>query len=497
MLPQLELDRGAAPLHEQLSAELRRLILTGQLQPGERLPATRGLARDLGVSRNVVVLAYEALQLEGYLEARVGSGTRVPPSLPAHLLRPAEASPRVSASATALSAPLSHRGDRLAEAGRDLIQYGIPPRPFRPGAVDPDLFPARLWGRIAGRIWRRDTAGLLSYGDPAGYPPLREAIARHVGRHRAVRCDAQQVLITHGSQQALDLLGRLLLDPGDGVAVENPGYPAAWAAFRGAGTRLVPMPVDAEGVRPAPDGAAAGGVRLFYTTPSHQYPLGVTMSLERRLRLLDWARRREVWIVEDDYDSEFRYESRPLPALQGLDRHGRVIYVGTFSKVLAPGLRLGYLILPIPLVEAFRRARTAMDYHPQLSLQANLAEFIAAGHLERHIAKLRRVYGERWRLLGELLAELPADRLEIVPGAAGLHLTLLLDGGIDDRQVAERALRAGIEAPPLSMHSLTPRDHSGLILGFGTVAVDVLRSAVGRLAGAISAETGAIGERVR
>ncbi len=487
ILPQLSLVRGAgAPLHEQLADRVRNLILTGELPPGTRLPATRRLARELGVARNVVVAAYEALQLEGYLEGRVGSGTRVPASLPAHLLTP-NGGPTSSVEPAA-PIRLSRRGERIARSGSHLIQHDVAPRLFRPGAIDPNLFPSRAWGRIAGRMWRACPTAFLPYGDPAGFRPLRQAIAAHLVRHRAVRCDPDRVLVTHGSQQALDLVSRLLLDAGDDVAVEDPGYPAAWAAFRAAGARLVPVPVDLEGANPWAPEVDARAVRLCYTTPSHQYPLGVTMSLERRLRLLDWARRRDVWIVEDDYDSEFRYASRPLPALQGLDRDARVIYVGTFSKVLAPGLRIGFLVLPDALVEPFVEARTALDYHPPLPQQAILAEFIAAGYLERHVAKLGAVYGERWRLLRAELADLPERWVEPLPGSAGLHLTVLLSPAVNDRRIADRALRDGIEAPPLSSHTMGAEKRNGLILGFGAARPDGLQRGVRTLRRALAAD---------
>lgn len=468
MLPQIRLDRRLGrTLHEQLADQLRRRILTGEMAPGFRLPPTRRLAHELGVSRNVIVLAYEQLQLEGYLKAKVGAGTWVPESLPEWLLGPDLPAEGPPAERGGVEGRLSRRGERLADAATAPMLQGGPPRPFRAGAVSPDLFPARAWVRIARRVWRDQAAELVPYGDPAGHGPLREAIARHLARYRAVRCNADRIVVTTGSQQALDLVGRLLLDPGDAVAVEEPGYPAAWAAFRGAGARLLGLPVDREGLNPEASRAALETARMVYTTPSHQYPMGVTLPLDRRLRLLEEAARTGAWIVEDDYDSEFRYESRPLPALQGLDRHGRVIYVGSFSKVLAPGLRLGFLVLPEPLVEPFSRARTVVDYHASIPAQAVLARFMDDGHLERHIARLRTIHQRRWRLLRDLLDALPSRSLERLPAAAGLHLTVRLGAGLDDRRVASRAAAKGLETPALSEHFLGSARSSGLVLGFG------------------------------
>jgi len=362
-----------------------------------------------------------------------------------------------------------------------------------PGVADPSHFPGRIWSRIERGLWRSRSARMVPYGDGEGYRPLREAIADHVRRHRGVRCDWTQVIVTSGSQQGLDLIARMLVDPGDRVALEEPGYRGAKVAFEAAGAELVPVPVDEEGVDPslleeARSGAAPSGApRLLYATPSHQYPLGVTLTLSRRLRILEWAREAGTWIVEDDYDSEFRYESRPLPCLQGLDPEGRVIYLGTFSKVLAPGLRLGFLILPEPLVEAFGRARAAVDTHAPIILQATLAGFMEEGHLERHIARMKAVYGERRAALREAIERELDGALEVPAGAAGLHLTALLDPGTDDREVSRLAAERGIEAPPLSDYSVAPPGRSGLVLGYGAVPVEKIGERTARLAEAVLA----------
>jgi GntR family transcriptional regulator / MocR family aminotransferase len=489
MLARIQLRRGAArPLHEQLISQLRELILEGGLTPGSRLPATRHLSTELRVSRNVVVLAYEQLRLEGYLAARVGSGTWVPESLPAHLLTPGDRaeSPRTKGGPGG-SPRLSDRGRRLsAPGGPPLLDRGLP-CPFRPCVPAPELFPARLWSRLSARVWRSRGPEMAHYGDPRGFGPLREAIAAHVRTYRSVRCEAGQVLVTAGSQQALDLVARMLVDPGDDALVEDPGYRGAKVALSAAGARLVPAPVDGDGVNPA---AApfdrSHRPRVAYITPSHQFPLGVTLPLSRRLALLEWARETGAWIVEDDYDSEFRYRSRPLPSLQGLDDGGRVIYVGTFSKILAPGLRLGFLVLPEGLVEAFGRARTALDAHPPLPLQATLAEFISGGHMERHVGRVRSIYGERRDALQAAIEARLGGAARIEAGPAGLHLAVLLPDDLDDRAVSAAAARDGVEAPALSDFHLDGGVRRGLVLGFAPVppekvlpAVRVLERAVG------------------
>jgi len=483
MFPQIQLRRHSPEtLHDQLAGALRRLIETGDLAPGTRLPPTRSAAEALGVSRNVVVLAYEQLQLEGYLTARVGAGTWVPESLPAHLLSPGR--PRGGGARQEAGGParLSDRGRRMAEAAPEGLLDGGRPGLFRPGAVAAELFPARTWARLSGRVWRRDGPALVPYGSPLGYRPLREQLTDHLARRRGVRCDPGRIVITTGSQHALNLLVQLLLDPGDSVGVEDPGYLGIRAALRFGGVEAVPVPVDADGLDVSDLEVRATAPRMLYTTPSHQYPLGVTLPLERRLRLIEWAGSEDAWIVEDDYDSEFRYESRPLPALQGLDREGRVLYVGTFSKVLAPSLRLGFVVLPMALVESFASSMASQLYHPSIPLQATLAEFMAEGHMERHLSRLRGHYAARWGALKEALDARLGSRLEVLPGAAGLHLTVVLDPDMDDREVARVAGERGLQAPPLSQFHLDGTKRPGLLLGFGGSEPGQLREGVDILA---------------
>jgi GntR family transcriptional regulator/MocR family aminotransferase len=326
---------------------------------------------------------------------------------------------------------------------------------------------------------------LLDYGEPAGYRPLREAIAAHLATARAVVCDAEQVVVVNGTQQAADLCARLLLDEGDAAWLEEPGYPGARAALRAAGARVVPVPVDGDGLDVAEGERRCPAARLCYVTPSHQYPLGVTLGLPRRLALLEWAARSGAWVIEDDYDSEFRYSGRPLASLQGLDRAGRVVYVGTFSKVLAPALRLAYLVVPPGLAAGFAAARAAADGGSPLLPQAILADFVAEGGLARHVRRMRALYAERQAALVAAVRRELRGRLEAAPAAAGQHLVGWLPEGADDRVAARRAAAAGLGPPPLSAYRLEPGGRGGLLLGYAGVPPGRLRDGVRRLAAAL------------
>jgi GntR family transcriptional regulator/MocR family aminotransferase len=391
----ITLDPSAAtPLYRQLYEGLRAAILSGRLKAGARLPATRALASDFGVSRNTVMNAYAQLLAEGYVEGEVGSGTYVSRTLPDELLHARSHAIQVH-QLTQEGRRLSQRGARLASMQVPTPRFPSGVKAFRPGIPALDAFPYELWARLMARRWRRPQRALLGYGDPAGYRPLREAIAAYLGEARAVRCRAEQVIVVAGSQQALDLTARMLLDEGEGAWIEDPGYLGARGALVGAGARLAPIPVDGEGLDVAAGEVSSPAARLVYVTPSHQYPFGVTMSLPRRLALLKWASQAGAWVIEDDYDSEYRYAGRPLAALQGLDSEGRVIYLGTFSKVLFPALRLGYMVVPPDLVDAFMAARALSDRHCPVLDQAALADFIGDGHFARHIRRMRALYAER------------------------------------------------------------------------------------------------------
>jgi GntR family transcriptional regulator/MocR family aminotransferase len=377
---------------------------------------------------------------------------------------------------------LSQRGAVIAGLGGQVGQEAFKPRPFQPGVPALDLFPLKIWERLSRRRWRTLSPALLSYGHAAGYLPLRQAVAAYLGAARGVRCEPAQVLIVGGAQQAIDLAARVLLDPGDEVWFEEPGYPGARAVLLGTGARLVPVPVDEEGLAVEIGRSRCPQARLAYITPSHQYPLGVTMSLRRRLALLEWAAQAGAWILEDDYDSEYRYIGRPLAALQGLDLAGRVIYVGTFSKVLFPGLRLGYLVVPPELVDAFTAAAALANRCPPGPDQAILVDFINEGHFARHIRRMRTVYVERQTVLVEAAQTHLSGLLELSPTEAGLHMMGWLPAGLDDRAVARHLLSREVEAPALATYSLTGQLRPGLVLGYAGLRPGEIRRGVRQMA---------------
>jgi GntR family transcriptional regulator/MocR family aminotransferase len=490
----VEMDRSSAvPLYRQLYGGLREEILAGTLPAGSRLPSVRALVRELKVSRNTVEGALAQLSAEGYLETRVGSGTYVSGALPDDALRAGSARGaargRVSLAGGGPGgrAGLSPRGARLAgtpvsASGR---RRASAPRPFRPAAPAIDEFPLGVWRRLAGEFWRRPPRGSLGYGEPAGYRPLRMAIAEHLRAYRAVRCSWEQVIVVSGSQQALDLCARLLLDEGDEAWIEDPCYLGARAALSANGAHLVPVPVDDEGIDVACGEALSPHARLACVTPSHQYPTGATMSLSRRLALLGWAARSGAWVLEDDYDGEFRYSGCPLSSLQGLDDEGRVIYAGTFSKVLSPALRIGYAVVPPGLADAFKDARALADRHPPVPEQAVLAEFVAEGHFARHLRRMRRLYAERQQALVDAAEDVLDGLLDVRPSGAGLHLVGRLSDGADDAEVSGRLAAAGVEAPPLSAHRFSASGTPGLVLGYAAFDETAIRDGVERLAGTL------------
>jgi GntR family transcriptional regulator/MocR family aminotransferase len=480
-IPALGLDRSSEqPLQQQVFEALREAILAGRIRPGSRLPSSRVLASEIGAARNTVMLAYQQLLAEAYAVARVGAGTAVAETLPEELLRVRPAEPAHNGPPESHAPRLSRRGHLIAKTPAT-PRRSARARALRPGYPALDHFPIDAWARLAARRWRTVSAALLDYGDPAGLKALREAIAAYLGEARGVRADAGQVVIVSGSQQAVDLAARLLLDPGDRAWLEDPGYLGARGALLAAGARLVPVPVDheglvvADGIRRAPD------ARLAYVTPSHQFPLGVTMSAGRRLSLLDWATRARAWIVEDDYDSEYRYGGRPLTALAGLDRGGRVIYVGTFSKVLFPALRLGYLVLPPGLVDAFVAARALTDRQSPTADQAILADFIGEGHFARHLRRMRALYADRQAALLDAVARTSSANLDVRPQAAGMHLIGWLPPGYSDRAASEAAAASSVDAPPLSTYRLRPAARGGLLLGYTGWSPREIQGAVGRL----------------
>ncbi len=492
----IELDRRQG-LTRQLYEALRQRVLDGRLVSGTRLPATRDLAAALSISRNSVVRAYDQLYAEGFIESRVGDGTYV-----AQLPTAKKLSTKVSTGlSTGLSPALSTKWANLPQdLDSEVIHSGGlaqiktnhlpqppagPPRAFRVGVPAFDLFPFEVWAKLNGAFWRKPDLEQLCYGDPAGDGRLRGLIAAYLRSSRGMQCTAEQIVITSGAQQAISLCAQLLVERGDGVAVENPGYRAAGHAFALAGGKLHGVPVDGEGIDCQVLNTLQG-CRVAYVTPSHQYPLGVVMSLARRLELLAWAERTGGWIIEDDYDGEYRYSGAPLSPLAALDRSGRVLYVGTFGKVAFPALRLGYLVLPVGLVDAFSRRRAVDMRHSEVSTQAVMAEFMAAGHFQRHIRRMRRAaLSRRNALLNGWPSELPG--VDNLPNtAAGLHLTVRVGSLAREHQLVEQARAVEVEVNGLSSYwlpdSSTPPDQrAGLVLGFAAVPEAAISQALGRL----------------
>ncbi|QHD03919.1 GntR family transcriptional regulator [Pseudomonas sp. S04] len=496
----IELDRRQG-LSRQLYQALRMRVLDGRLASGTRLPASRDLAAALAISRNSVVRAYDQLYAEGFIEGRVGDGTYVAQlpqnGLPAKKLStnpstglstglPTGLSTKQAEIPGVLSSKVIHNAalERMQKHHLPSPPSG-PPRAFRVGVPAFDLFPFEVWAKLNAAFWRKPDLQQLCYGAPEGDARLRGLIAAYLRSSRGMQCSAEQIVITSGAQQGISLCAQLLVEPGDGVAVENPGYRAAGHAFAVAGARLHGVAVDSEGIDCA-ELARVTDCRLAYVTPSHQYPTGVVMSLARRLELLAWAERTQGWIVEDDYDGEYRYSGAPLAPLAALDRGGRVLYVGTFGKVAFPALRLGYLVLPLGLVEAFSRRRAVDVRHSEVSTQAVMAEFMAAGHFQRHIRRMRRAALSR---RNTLLSGWPAD----IPGvgelpaiAAGLHMTVPVESVARERELIELASSVDVEINGLSSYWLptcaTPIDQrAGLVLGFAAVPETSIKAALERL----------------
>jgi GntR family transcriptional regulator / MocR family aminotransferase len=478
------------PLYRQAYREIAQLVLTGRLKPGMRMPSSRALAAELGVARNTILLAMEQLMSEGYIETRHGSGTYVAASLPG--LRPDR--PHRALAGAAAEASKRRKLPGFARLAARLAAPTVMPLRsrglFAPGMPDCNEFPFELWGRLLAKTWRRPAPTLLTSGEPGGFRPLRAAIADYLAVTRAVRCEADQVLIVSGIRQALALCARLLLEPDDPVWIENPGYPGLRGPLVASGAQLIPVAIDAEGMSIASGITQAVKPRLICVAPSHQYPLGTIMSLARRLALLDHARRADAWIFEDDYDSEWRYEGKPLAAMQGLDRDGCVIYAGTFSKVLFPSIRLGFMVVPAHALDHFLGARIALDEQPSLLAQPALAEFIAAGHFTTHLRRQRRRYKCRQELLLAAAAKHLDGLISVAPDPGGMHLIGYLSPRLaermDDREASRRAAAIGIDAPPVSAHWIGRPRQEGLMLGYTALADDAIEPAVARLAKALA-----------
>ena len=475
------------PLYQQVYANLRSSILSGDLKAGMKLPSTRALAEELNVSRNTILNAYRQLIAEGYIESVEGSGTYVAQIAPDRLLAPQVKEASTDAGAPGPLKPRFSDHAMLQLAAPQMSQLAPSPievsrRPFRFGIPTLEDFPYKLWTRLVVRQARQLPISAFTYQHAAGYLPLRKAIAAHAIASRGVHCTPEQIIIVPGAQGGLDLVTRLLINAGDQVWMEDPGYLKARGAFLGSGAKIIPVPVDQEGIVVEAGIDRAPQAHLAYLTPSHQFPVGVTLSLARRIALLDWAKRANAYLIEDDYDSEYHYTERPLPALQGLDEAGRVIYIGTFSKVLFPALRLGYLILPPSLVNAFQIVRNLIDTHPPILEQAVLTDFIVDGHLARHLRRMRKLYAERRDALLDAARELP---LEIRSAEAGMHCVGWLPVGMDDRSLVRSAASHGIDLVPVANFSMEPMERKGILLGYSEYTVEQIQDGVRHLAEAM------------
>ncbi|RUL72201.1 PLP-dependent aminotransferase family protein [Dyella choica] len=479
-LPPVTLDAAhAAPMYDQLSEWFRRAILDGRLRPGQRVPSTRSLAKELNISRVPVLSAYEQLYAEGYLQTFVGAGTCVARSIPVET-KPVKPAQRESQRSLAPSAP-RRIAQRVAGLRAPPQTWADNNGAFRVGLPAIDHFPTAAWSKLIHRHVRQPKLEHMIYGSPMGYLPLREAIAEYLGTVRAVRCDATQIIITTGSQQGLQVCAHALLEAKDRVWMEDPGYPGARQAFHTVDASIVPVPVDEEGLNVDEAVRLERHARVAYISPSHQFPLGVTMSAARRMQLLSWASRAGAWIIEDDYDSEFRFGGRPLASLQGMDTDDRVIYVGTFSKVMFPALRVGYIVVPKDLVTGFAAVRDAFDTFSSTLYQAALTDFIREGQFARHIRRMRAMYLERRVALLEGIAQHLDDKLEVVGTNAGMQLAALLPSGIDDVALSIKTAKLGISTRPLSICYAKPPKRGGVILGYSGASVAEIRDGVRKL----------------
>ena len=463
---------GNRRLSEQIYRQLLEAILDGRLQDGARLPPTRQLAEQLHVSRNTITTVYDRLMAEGFVQSRMGASTYV---TSANLPEPRSRHARGGAEIL----PLPYWQEPLPELSRPGSQWKYN---FMPGLPDPELFPFETWRRIITRQLTPARQELGRYQSSSGLAGLREAIARHTGIARSVVASPDDVVITNGTQQAIDLVTRILISPGDVVAIENPGYTPARSLFQSHGAHVQPVPVDDEGIRVD---CLPEATRLIYTTPSHQFPLGVPMSLSRRVELLRWATKHNAVIIEDDYDSEFRYADRPLDPLQSIDTDGRVIYVGTFSKSLIPSLRIGFLISPRSLRAALRRARQLTDWHGETVTQLALAEFIEQGHFARHLRRANRLYSERHRVINAAIQRELAGYLDLLPSSAGMHVCAIQRAEVtfDLDAVTRLAAGRGIVFGTLTTYHFGPEQvPQGLIIGFGGIATGDIDTGIAEIA---------------
>jgi len=477
---------GALPLHVRVQRAIRQLILDGALDAGKPLPASRALAKSLGVSRDTVELSYSQLHAEGFIERRVGSGSFV--SERAQRL-PERGTPLPKSVERKAALRLSSRGSAMFQGGG--VRDFLAPRPFAPGVPETRSFPLQIWERLQRQVLREYGALALQHSPPQGMEPLRRAIADYVNLERGAQATAERVLVLTSSQQALTLCANVLLDAGDRIFIEDPVYHGARKAFDAAGLECVPVPLDADGLRVEylREASQVPGetARAVFLTPSHQFPTGAALALDRRLAVIEWARQHESWIIEDDYDSEFHYEGKPTACVQGLDPYERTIYIGTFTKSLFPGLRIGYLILPPPLVAPMTVARTLLDGHSAPIPQLTLARFIEGGHFGAHVRTMRAVYAERRNVLARLVLQHLADFVEPRVPAGGMQMPCVFIRDIPEHEAVESARRAGIDLLGLTALHASNRHDAGFLMGFAAHAPYELESAVEKLADVLRA----------
>lgn len=485
LLPTLGVDRDAAtPIAVQLSCAIRDAILSGELAPGQRLPSSRTLARDQNVSRTTAVAVFDQLTAEGLIVSRVGAGAYVSDALNAH--RPSVIG-QAEAGGTAERQPtrLARLTQGASEQYFTRLVHPVQPRAFVTGTPAYEAFPVALWARLTARYWRESRGLMLGYPEPSGLMALRKAVSAHLRANRGVVCEPEEIFIVNGAQEAFNRIGNILLDPGDPVWFENPGAIGARNSLISCGARLVPVPIDAEGISVAAGLRAAPDFRLAFVTPSHQHPTGVTMSLARRFELLGAAERAGAWIVEDDYDGEFFYSGRPLPTLKSVDTAGRVIYVGTFSKSLFPALRLGFLVAPPGLADVFGRIAGATLQGAATNQQAVLASFIEEGHFASHIRRMRKLYAERQEVLLEAAGARLGGLLDVARSESGFQTVGTLAEGLQEQLVAEAAAASGVIVAPIRRFCLEPVAMKGLVLGFSACQPREIKAGVAALAGVL------------
>ena len=475
--------KSKVPMHRRVYNSVRTAILSQQLRAGDRLPSTRDLAHDLGLSRNTIMAAFQQLIAEGYVDASIGSGTYVAQALAS------SSNNRSSAIRLAkknhphkvMSSPeplLSRRGHLITAQPAEVF---FEVQPLEPARTDFSIFPFKVWQRLQNKYWRAAESDLLDYSPAGGYAPLALAIADYLRVSRSVNVLPEQVLITSGTQQSIDLCARLLADTGDAVWIENPCYWAARKVFYANDLKLIAVPVDDEGLAPSATQMATPP-KLVYVTPSHQYPTGVVMSLARRRKLLEIAAQTGAWVLEDDYDAEFRYAGRPLASLQGLDANERTVYMGTFSKVMYPGLRIAYMVVPPALIEPFRCGLYDLQRPGQLMTQAALADFIKAGYFANHLRKQRLLYGTRRKLLSNALKSVLGSLCVLTPHETGIHLVLYLPDAVDDVAIALRCAQESLSVRALSSYYIAPPVKKGLVIGYAYMSTDSVSLGGRRLA---------------